>query len=322
MSTLSLSARANVVGTPRRTWRPLTLAALATLYLVWGSTYLAMRIAVSSFPPLMLGALRFTTAGTMLLALLVFRGAKLPTVREWIASAVIGCLMMVVGLGTVALAYEGNHVTSGVAALMFGTVPLWTAIFERAFGRKLVTRQAVGLTLGFLGVLLVATRGTLRSSPGWSLALAACAASYAFGCALNVRVPLPKGSVATAAQMIVAGVVLGAGSLLRGETFPAEISVKAWLSLAHLVVLGSMVAYSALTFLLRTESPALATSYAFVNPIVALGLGAWLGGERVTPGDFTGVTLVIAAVVAVASARSGEKSTTPFLSAARRQALR
>ncbi|MGH7330148.1 MAG: EamA family transporter, partial [Polyangiaceae bacterium] len=230
--------------------------------------------------------------------------------------------MMVVGLGTVALAYEGNHVTSGVAALMFGTVPLWTAIFERAFGRKLVTRQAVGLTLGFLGVLLVATRGTLRSSPGWSLALAACAASYAFGCALNVRVPLPKGSVATAAQMIVAGVVLGAGSLLRGETFPAEISVKAWLSLAHLVVLGSMVAYSALTFLLRTESPALATSYAFVNPIVALGLGAWLGGERVTPGDFTGVTLVIAAVVAVASARSGEKSTTPFLSAARRQALR
>lgn len=304
MSTLSFSTRTERANEARRSWRPLTLAALATLYLVWGSTYLAMRVAVSSFPPLMLGALRFGTAGTTLLAILVARGARLPTLREWIASAVVGFLMMVVGLGTVSMAFEGGHVTSGVAALMFGTVPLWTAIFERAFGRKLGARQALGLALGFLGVLFVATRGTLRASPGWGLAIAACAASYAFGCALNVRVPLPKGSVATAAQMIVAGLVLAVGSMVRGESFPAEISLKAWLSLAHLVVLGSMVAYSALTFLLRTESAALATSYAFVNPIVALALGAWLGGERVTAGDFTGVTLVIAAVLLVASARS------------------
>ena len=310
MSTLSLPTRAPVTIAQPRVWRPLTLAALATLYLVWGSTYLAMRVAVSSIPPLMLGSLRFSTAGTMLLALLVARGAKLPTLREWAASALVGFLMMVVGLGTVSLAFEGHHVTSGVAALMFGTVPLWTALFERAFGRKLGTRQAVGLALGFLGVLFVATRGTLRASPGWAVAIAACAASYAFGCALNVRVPLPKGSVATAAQMIVAGAVLGAGSILRGETFPAEISLRAWLSLVHLVVFGSMVAYSALTFLLRTESAALATSYAFVNPVVALALGAWLGGEHVPPADFAGVTLVIAAVVVVAGARSREASAT------------
>ena len=308
MSTLSLSARAAIANAPQRSWRPLTLAALATLYLVWGSTYLAMRVAVSSFPPLMLGALRFTTAGTALLAILVGRGAKIPTPREWIASGVVGFLMMVVGLGTVSLAFEGGHVTSGVAALMFGTVPLWTAVFERAFGRRLGGRQSLGLALGFLGVLLVATRGTLRASPGWAMAIAACAASYAFGCALNVRVGLPRGSVATAAQMIVAGLLLGMGSMLRGESFPPEIAPRAWLALAHLVVLGSMVAYSALTFLLRTEGAALATSYAFVNPIVALALGAWLGGEHVTRGDFMGVTLVIAAVVVVASARTRGKA--------------
>ncbi|HEX7664763.1 MAG TPA: EamA family transporter, partial [Polyangiaceae bacterium] len=250
-----------------------------------------------------LGAFRFGVAGVALFAIARARGGALPTAREWLSSAVIGTCMMAVGLGTVSVALGAKAVTSGVAALVFGTVPLFTALFERLFGRKLGAREAFGLALGFAGVLLVATKGTLRASPAWSLALIGCAASYSLGCALNVRLPLPKGPIATASQMLVAGVVLALASLVHGERLPEKISLESFIALAHLIVSGSMIAYSALLYLLRTESPALATSYAFVNPVVALFLGAWLGGETVLPSDGVAVLLVIGAVAFVTSAK-------------------
>lgn len=307
MSTLGSAAASFVPSSsraPRRSLAPLTIASLATLYLVWGSTYLAMRVAVTSFPPLALGAIRFTSAGALLFAGLAVRGAPLPSRAQWVASAGIGFLMMAVGLGTVSLALKAG-VSSGVAALVFGTVPLWTAVFGVLFGRRATPREMIGLAIGFGGVALVATRGVLRSSPGWSVALASCAAAYALGCALSVRADLPKGGMATASQMLCAGAVLAAASVVHGEhPSLAGATPRAWLALAHLVFSGSILAYSALTFLLRTESTSLATSYAFVNPIIALVLGAWLGGERVTSIEGVGALLVVTAVVIVARARA------------------
>ncbi len=285
--------------------RPLTLVCLATLYIVWGSTYLAMRVAVTSFAPLQLGAVRFLCAGGVLYLVLRLRGAPSPTVREWASAAAVGVCLMVVGLGSVSVAL--THVSSGVAAVVFGSVPLWTTLFDwltrsRSARRQLGGREVLGLAVGFVGVLFVAARGTLRASPGWAVVLCLAAAGYSFGCVLSTRLPLPRGPMATAAQMLAGGAVLALGSLVRGEAWPAHVSVASAVSLVHLCVLGSIAAYSALTYLLRTERPSLATSYAFVNPIVALILGAMLGGEHAAAGDWAGVVLVIAAVALVASA--------------------
>jgi drug/metabolite transporter (DMT)-like permease len=277
--------------------RLVTLACLFTLYTVWGSTYLAMRIAVSSFAPLQLGAVRFLLAGALLFALMRARGVAAPTAREWAHCGVIGVLMMGVGLGSTAFAVQ--HVSSGACALVFGGVPLFTAAFQRAFAQTLRRREIVGIAVGFLGVLLVATRGALHAAPAAAAALVFGVASYSFGCVLGARLPQPKGAMTSAAQMLVAGTILAVASAVRGEALPAHVSRAAALAVVHLVVLGSMVSYSALGHLLRNERPALATSYAFVNPIVALGLGAVTMGEHVGRTEIAAVTLVLAAVALV-----------------------
>ena len=277
--------------------RTVTLGCLVVLYLVWGSTYLAIRIAVQSFAPLQMAAIRFMIAGALLYAFLRARGAPSPTWREWRSCAAIGVLMMAIGLGGVSIVVK--HVSSGVAALVFGSVPLWTALFGRLFGQRLRAREALGMVLGLTGVLLVATRGGLRGAPLAAAILCASAASYSLGCALARRVPQPRGAMSTAAQMLVAGAVLTIASLARGESIATDLTIRSIAALAHLIALGSIVAYSALNHLLRTERASVATSYAFVNPVVALGLGAAFEGERVTGADWIGVGMVIAAVAVV-----------------------
>jgi drug/metabolite transporter (DMT)-like permease len=278
--------------------RLVTVACLLTLYTVWGSTYLAMRVAVRSFAPMQLGAARFLIAGGLLYAILRARGAQAPTRREWVTCGLIGLLMMGAGLG--ATSYAVQTVSSGACALVFGCVPLFTAAFQRALGQSLRKREVVGLAVGFSGVALVATRGALHASPLAAAVLVTGAASYSLGCALGARLPQPKGAMSSAAQMLVAGAALSVASVVRGEPSPARVSMPSAIALAHLVVLGSMVSYSALGHLLRNERPALATSYAFVNPIVALGLGALLLGERVGRVEIVAVALVLGAVALVA----------------------
>jgi drug/metabolite transporter (DMT)-like permease len=256
----------------------LTPLCLATLYAVWGSTYLAIRVAVGVLPPFEVGAIRFLSAGVLLFAALQARGAPAPTLREWRSCAGIGFLMMSVGLGGASLAM--THVSSGVAALVFGSVPLWTALLERAFGGRLRGREALGMLFGFATLAFVATRGELRADTAGAVELAVAAGSYSLGCVLSRRLPQPGGPMSVAAQMIVAGAILAVASLARGEHPPTHVPLAPILALAHLVLLGSIAAYSALNHLLRTERPALATSYAFVNPIVAVALGVLLGGEH------------------------------------------
>jgi drug/metabolite transporter (DMT)-like permease len=288
-----------------------TVVCLATLYVVWGSTYLAMRVAIGSFPPLAMASGRFIAAGGLLYLLLRARGVAPPTPREWGSCAAIGVLVMGVGLGGAAMAMA--HVSSGLAALVFGSVPVWTALFERMFGARLRAREAAGMVLAFAGITLVATRGQLRAEPLAAVQLCTAAATYAFGCVLQRRLPQPRGGMSTAAQMLVGGLALGVASLVRGERLPTHASLASIVALAHLVVFGSMVAYSALNHLLRTARASLATSYAFVNPIVALGLGALVAGEHVGRTELVAVGLVVAGVAVVASASFRGLSTRPAL---------
>jgi drug/metabolite transporter (DMT)-like permease len=279
---------------------PVTLLCLATLYSVWSSTYLATRVAVTSFAPWQMGSLRFLAAGAILYAMLRARGAPAPRLLEWRSSAVIGLLMMAVGLGGASMAM--TRVSSGVAALVFGSVPIWTALFERMFGGRLRGREAAGMLVGLTGLAVVAARGQLRADPAGAAELGVAAAGYALGCALSRRLAQPPGSMSVAAQMLTAGVMLAVASAVRGEPLPAHVSTASVLALAHLVFLGSVVAYSALNHLLRTVRASLATSYAFVNPVIALGLGAVVSGEAVGRAELVAVVLVVTGVVIVASA--------------------
>ena len=283
-----------------------TLLCLATLYGVWGSTYLAIRVAVTSFPPLEMASLRFLTAGLLLYAILRVRGVPAPTLREWRSCAAIGVLMMAVGLGGASVAM--TRVSSGVAALVFGSVPVWTALFERAAGTRLRAREAFGMALGFAGLSVVASRGELHAQPLAAIQLGVSAAAYALGCVLSRRLAQPRGAMSVAAQMLLAGVALLAASVARGERIPTQVSLSSVLALAHLIVFGSMLAYTALNRLLRTVSASLATSYAFVNPIVALGLGALVLGETVGRSELVATALVVTGVVIVAGASRARRN--------------
>lgn len=273
---------------------------LSILYLVWGSTYLAQRVAVASIPPLSMAALRFLASGALLYVGLRAAGAPPPTARAWRAAALTAVPLLVTGMGTAATAL--TRVPSGLAALMFGAVPLWTALFDRLRGGRLRGLEGVGLALGFAGVALVASRGALRAEPVGALLAAFAAASYALGCVATRHARLAPGVMGTASQMLAGGAMLAVAGAARGEP-PTLPSARAVWAMAYLVLVGSVVAYSAFGWLLRNTRPALATSYAYVNPIVALALGSALGGERFAPADYAGLALVLSAVGLVAWAQ-------------------
>jgi len=208
-------------------------------------------------------------------------------------------------MGTAAVAL--GRVPSGLAALVFGSVPLWTALFDRLSGGRLRGLEVAGLGLGFSGVLLVSLRGALRAEPAFAALLLGAAASYALGCVLTRRLSLAKGIMGTASQMLVGGALLMIASLARGERLSTP-SPRGLFALLYLVVLGSLVAYTAFGWLLRNTRPVLATSYAYVNPLIALALGATLGGERFTRADLAGLALVLLADALVALAGRAKES--------------
>lgn len=292
----------------------LTVLCLAVLYTVWGSTYLAQRVAISSFEPLQMMGLRFTVAGGLLFGVLRARGAKAPTAKEWRAVVLSAFPLLVTGMGTAAVGLK--RVPSGLAALMFASVPLWTSLFDWLWGGRLRRAEVIGLAVGFAGVAVVSLRGGLSADPIGAVLLLGAAASYSLGSVGTRRLGLPRGILGTAAQMWTGGVVLMVASVAFGERFrvPTPSAVGA---LVYVIVLGSLVAYVAFGYLLRTVRPALATSYAFVNPIVALGLGVALAGEHVSGADLLGLGLVLAAVGLVAfSARRASKAEAPITAAA------
>ncbi|OLE62941.1 MAG: drug/metabolite exporter YedA, partial [Deltaproteobacteria bacterium 13_1_20CM_2_69_21] len=260
--------------------RTRVLLALGSLYVIWGSTFLAIRIALQGYPPLMLAGLRFVIAGAVTYAFVRARGAPPPTRTEWRSSLIVGSLLV---CANACVVIAEQWVSSGVAAVAIASVPLWVALVAGLFGRWPSRGEWAGLAIGLAGVAILQTGGDLRASPAGAAVLTVSCASWALGSIWSRRLPLPKGLMASAAQMLAGGMVLLLFAVLHGERVSAVPTARATLALAYLIVAGSIVGYSAYQYLLSRVRPTLAASYAYVNPVVAVGLGAAVAGESVAP---------------------------------------
>ncbi len=286
-----------MTGSVTRSLLPL-IAALFALYFIWGSTYFVIRVGVESWPPLMMAGLRFFVAGCILFTFLLLRGHKVPTLKQWMAAGAVGILLLSVGNGLVTVA-EHMQVPSGIAAVMVATVPLFTLCFSRLWGMPNSRLEWTGVAIGLFGIVLLNTGSNLEGNP-WGAALILLASlSWAFGSVWSSRLPLPAGLMAGAAEMIIAGVVLLVASRVTGEHLTATPSLHGFLALGYLVVFGSMIAISAYMFLLKTVRPAVATSYAYVNPIVAVLLGITFAGESLSPVEWVALGVILCAVLLV-----------------------
>jgi drug/metabolite transporter (DMT)-like permease len=275
--------------------RRMLLASLAAVYVIWGSTYLAMRIAIGGLPPLYMASMRFFAAGTILLVVAVRRGAQIPPLRDWLRSLPVGALLFMGGNGFVALAERS--VPSGGVAVVCATMPLWVGVLGAAFGQKPTAREWLALVIGFGGVVVLMGGPTLAGHP-LDIAIAIVSPIlWACGSLLSRRTRDVGGPhaalVGPAVQMLGGCVVLAVVATLRGEHLPAHTPVTSWLALGYLVVFGSIVGFTAYSWLLRHARPVVATSYAYVNPVLAVLIGAALYGEPL------GWTTVIANVLIV-----------------------
>jgi drug/metabolite transporter (DMT)-like permease len=273
------------------------VAALLALYLVWGSTYLAIRFALEGLPPFLLAGVRFVVAGGALFAFLWLRGAPAPSARQWRNAALIGGLLLLGGNGGVVLAEQ--WVASGLTALGVATVALWSALFAGFWGQWPRRLEWVGLAVGFAGVALLNLEGNLRASPRGALVLLVATVSWAFGSMLSRRLDLPAGLTAPAAQMLAGGALLMVAAVLTGEAVPSAIALRPLLAFIYLVVFGSWIGFSAYLYLLRRVRPALATSYAYVNPVIAMFLGVAFAGEHIEATEWLAMPVILSGVALV-----------------------
>lgn len=274
---------------------PLAVAvALAAVYVVWGSTYYAMRLALGGLPPFLMAGGRFLLAGAILYGALRLRGAPSPTRSGWLAAAKVGGLLLVVGNG--AVAYAQQWVNSSLAAVVVSTMPLWAALFARLVGERPSRAEWLGLLIGFIGVVILNAGGELNAQGPRAMVLLIAPVSWAIGSVWSRRLPLPAGPMASAAQMLVAGAGMLLIGALRGEHVMHAPPPSAIAAFFYLVVFGSLVGFSAYTWLLTHVRPALATSYAYVNPLIALLLGGGLGGEHISRLTVVAATVIIVGV--------------------------
>ena len=281
--------------------RVLVPVALISLYLVWGSTYLAIRVALASYPPFLMAGVRFLCAGGVLYAFLRWRGMAAPTRAQWINSAVTGALLL--GLGNGLVCYAEQSVASGLAAVAVAGMPLFAAMFGGMYGQWPRRMEWLGLAVGFAGVVLLNLGGGMAGAPLGAIALVVAAMSWAFGSVWSRRRDMPPAAMNTAAQMLTGGAILFVGALLFGERFPHDPTSSATFALAYLAGMGSLVGFSASLYLLNTVRPALATSYAYVNPPVAVLVGAFFGGESVHAFDVVAMAIILSGVALIAFAR-------------------
>jgi len=272
-------------------------AALAAVYFIWGSTYLAVAIALESFPPLILSALWSLIPGVIFIAAMRLRGVPWSTRREFWASSVVGILL--VG-GVSAFVWAEQHVASGITALMLGTIPLWMALIEWAWGGLRPTGKVwFGLLMGLAGVVVLAAPelhlGEAAVPIGGVGLLLASAISWAIGSAYARRAKLPDSMpMSIGLQFIAGGALLALGAIVARESV-AHATTRSLVALLYLTLVDSLVGYTAYLWLLQRKSSTLASTYAFVNPVVALALGWWLADEPVT------IRAMLAAVVIVGS---------------------
>ncbi len=296
----------------RRTkWK--ALLAFGVIYFVWGSTFLAIRVGVREVPPLLFAAMRFFAAGAMLYGWTRLRRERAPSVRQWISATVLGFFIFVVDYGC--LFWAEQRVPSGLAAVILATIPVFMSLSEILFlrTRKLTFALSLGLLVGLAGVAVLMSRAlNLGGAPvdrAGATALILAAISWSISSVLTRKLPLPESkTVSSGAQMLAGGVLLAAGAGALGEfrAFHAgAISLTVWLSLAYLIVAGSVIGYTAYLWLLHHESPTKVGTYAYVNPLVAVLVGYFFGGEGLGSRTILGTALILVSVVVITAMRSG-----------------
>jgi drug/metabolite transporter (DMT)-like permease len=277
------------------------VVALSAVYVIWGSTYLALRYVVEALPGLLTAAVRNLAAGAILYAVARARGAAAPTTRQWLFALPTGALLFLFGNGFVSLAEQ--TVPSGLAAVACAATPLFACAMTVPLGERHTRLEWAGVALGFAGVVLLAL-GDLRAARGSGTLLLLAPLGWALGSVLSRRLAMPAGAMCAASQMLGGGAVTLVAALAHGDRWPPALGGTAQISLVYLVLFGSLTGFSAYSYLLRHTTTALATSYAYVNPVLAVLLGAALGGERPDARLLVPAALVIGGVGILVSGRA------------------
>jgi drug/metabolite transporter (DMT)-like permease len=284
--------------------RLIDTAALLAVYVIWGSTYYGLRVGLEAFPPFVMSGTRYLVAGALLYGFLRLRGAPRVSWKEWRASMLIGFLLL--GVGNGAVTWSEQWVSSGLAALVVATMPLWTALMARSMGQRTSGREWVGLLVGFASVSLLSLGGELRAHGLAALVLSIAPLSWALGSLLSRRVSLPSGAMATATEMLTGGAMMLLFGLLRGERVTQLPPARPVIAFAYLVVFGSLVAFTAYNHLLQNVRPAIAVSYAYVNPLIAMIIGVGLGGESIARSTWLAAAVIVAGVAILTTRRGGD----------------
>lgn len=295
------------------------LWAFAAIYVIWGSTYLGIRIAIESFPPFLMAGLRYVVAGAALLALTRGKGLREVRLRHVLASFFIGGLLLLGGNGGVVWAEQ--RVPSGIAALPVATVPLWTVLLDALIRRRRPTARVLsGVALGLAGLAILADpRGTDRVDTTGILVLMAAALSWATGTVLSRRAQLPASPLLAASlEMVCGGALLLAASVVTGQAAafrPALVTPRAAGALVYLVIFGSLVGMTAFVWLLREVPPARVATYAYVNPVIAMLIGWLFAGEPLTARAMVAAAVIVGAVVLITTERKPEEEARPTITA-------
>ena len=291
-------------GAPSFDWR--LIASLAAVYLIWSSTYLAMKIAMHDLPPLLMASMRFTSAGMVLMLVALRRGVTWPTARDWIKVAPVGTLLFVGGNGFIAIA-QGT-IPSGATAVVAAMMPLWMGILAALTGERPTRREWLALVIGFAGILVLMGGPSLAGDPLHIVLVLLAPSAWALGSIIARRLDSPATKdvfMLSALEMITGGISLCVIGALRGESIPNHVGAQSWLALVYLWLAGSLIAFTAYSWLLRNTRPVVATSYAYVNPSLAVVLGAVLDGEPLGPTTIVAnVLMVVAIYLALSKARA------------------
>jgi drug/metabolite transporter (DMT)-like permease len=299
------------------TWK--TLLAFAIIYFVWGSTFLAIRIGVHEVPPFLFAAMRFLIAGLVLYLWMLAQGERSPSIRQWISVFLLALLIFVFDYGL--LFWAEQRVPSGIAAVMMATIPVFMALAEIIFLRtqELTFRLSVALLIGIGGVAVLMSRslnvGGAPIDRAGAVALIFAAISWSISSTLTRKLPLPASKVmSSGAQMLAGGILLTVAAATLGEFrnfHPAVVSRAVWLSLLYLIVAGSILGFTAYVWLIHHQSPTKVGTYAYVNPVVAVLLGYFLGGEALGVRTVLGTLFVLVSVVVITTTPAKKAAATP-----------
>jgi drug/metabolite transporter (DMT)-like permease len=292
----------------------LIAACLLAVYIIWGTTYFAIKVGIEGAAPFFLVGTRFVVAGGLLLAWQGIRGQPMPTARQWRGAALVGFLLLVVGNGGVAVAE--HSVSSGATVALISIMPLATALWSGVFGEWPRRLTWAAIAVGGIGAAVMLMGRDLQGSVSGTLVILLGTTCWSLGTVLSRRVDIPHGPTGFGAEMLTAGVLALGLSAVLGEHWALPTSPRVWSAWVYLVIFGSVVGFSAYRFVVERVSATLASTYAYVNPPVALFVGWWLGNETFSTNTLIGLPIVLAGVAVLAWAQARAQGASESIPAA------